>query len=265
LDWQTRRVLVTVKAYPRPSRKYIESVCTAGVDVDTGEWIRLYPIRFRDLSPKQQFRKYSVIEVRAQKAHDDNRPESYHVDGASIRVLDHWDTDKDRSWRRRNEVVLRQAATTLCALKERQTRDFSSLGIVKPVDVGFACEHIDPNVAEYRQLYYSQLDAFNAPKSPIEPIPYKFTYSFKCPETPDCRGHNLSVVDWELMQSYRKWRHLYADEATLMAKLAQRWIGQMCDTQRDTHFYVGNVFLHQRSFLVLGVFWPPKRQAASPA
>ena len=37
------RVLVTVKAYPKPSGKYEELVCTAGF-TESGKWIRIYPL-----------------------------------------------------------------------------------------------------------------------------------------------------------------------------------------------------------------------------
>ncbi len=42
------RLLITVKTYPIPSKKYDELVCTAGVD-ETGDFFRLYPINFREL------------------------------------------------------------------------------------------------------------------------------------------------------------------------------------------------------------------------
>ncbi|MDQ2710039.1 MAG: hypothetical protein M3Z25_21535 [Actinomycetota bacterium] len=40
------RVLVTVKAYPQPSRSYGETVCVAGVRIDTPtpSWTRLHPV-----------------------------------------------------------------------------------------------------------------------------------------------------------------------------------------------------------------------------
>jgi hypothetical protein len=44
--WETRRILVTVKAYPNPSSKYDETVCVAGIDVNSKEWIRLYPVPY---------------------------------------------------------------------------------------------------------------------------------------------------------------------------------------------------------------------------
>jgi hypothetical protein len=43
------RIVVTVKTYPNPSTKYDETVCTAGVDLDTDIFVHLYPVRFRNL------------------------------------------------------------------------------------------------------------------------------------------------------------------------------------------------------------------------
>ena len=51
------RVLITVKTHPIPSSKYDELVCTAGV-TETGDFVRLYPINFRDLSYDKQYKKY---------------------------------------------------------------------------------------------------------------------------------------------------------------------------------------------------------------
>ena len=42
------KLLITVKTYPIPSKRYDELVCTAGV-TETGDFIRLYPINFREL------------------------------------------------------------------------------------------------------------------------------------------------------------------------------------------------------------------------
>ncbi len=55
MNFETKKVLVTVKTYPNPSRKYQETVCVAGIDLDTKTWIRLYPIKFRDLEANKQF------------------------------------------------------------------------------------------------------------------------------------------------------------------------------------------------------------------
>jgi hypothetical protein len=53
---QKLKVWITVRTYPIPSRKYDGLVCTAGV-TETGDFVRLYPINFRDLPFSQQYKK----------------------------------------------------------------------------------------------------------------------------------------------------------------------------------------------------------------
>ena len=40
-----------VKAYPEPSKTYVETVCVAAITVPDGRWVRFYPIRFNDYAP----------------------------------------------------------------------------------------------------------------------------------------------------------------------------------------------------------------------
>jgi len=44
--YERKKVLITVKAYPQPSRSYDELVCTAGI-LEDGSWIRIYPVPFK--------------------------------------------------------------------------------------------------------------------------------------------------------------------------------------------------------------------------
>src|SRR5665213_640522 len=57
------RVLITVKTYPTLSRKYGETVCTAGVRED-GSWVGIYPVPFRRLDETEQYRKFDWVECR---------------------------------------------------------------------------------------------------------------------------------------------------------------------------------------------------------
>jgi hypothetical protein len=43
------KILITVKTYPVISKKYQETVCTAGLRED-GSWVRLYPVPFRTMA-----------------------------------------------------------------------------------------------------------------------------------------------------------------------------------------------------------------------
>lgn len=83
------RVLITVTAYPLPSRSHDELVCTAGV-VEDGTWIRIYPVPFRFL----EYHKWQWVELDL-IPHDpgqdfrpeSRRPQSYELEDLQI-VID---------------------------------------------------------------------------------------------------------------------------------------------------------------------------------
>ena len=99
LEWETKEILITVKAYPNPSKKYQETTCVAGVS--GGEWIRLYPINFRGLPPDKAFKKYELI-----KPTFSMESESFIPDSDSIEKVGFIDTRNDPYWEKRKEYLL---------------------------------------------------------------------------------------------------------------------------------------------------------------
>jgi len=129
------KVLITVKTYPIPSSKYDELVCTAGV-TETGDFIRLYPINFRDLPFSQQYRKYQWMEVEATKhTGRDSRKESYRPKFGTIRLLGEPISAKN-NWAERARYVLAKKSQSMEHLRDQQEQDRTSLGIFKPKHVG---------------------------------------------------------------------------------------------------------------------------------
>lgn len=254
---QFKKVLVTVKAYPNPSKKYGETICVAGIDLEINKWIRLYPIPYRDLDEDQKFQKYTVIEVKATKASDDKRPESYKIDCSSIKKIDYFDTKKDK-WKRRKSVIMPTLSKSFCSILEESNTEDKSLGMFKPQNVNFIYDKVKPKDEEKRNAYYAQLTFYNKDKKTIEDIPFNFKYSFSCNSTPDCKGHTLSIIDWEIGQAYRSWRRKYRDENTLLEKIKERWLGRMFSEKNDTYLFVGNWKRFRANFMVLGVFYPPR-------
>ena len=83
----TERVLMVVKTYPTPSADHGETVCTAGIRLRDGAWVRIYPFPFRLADLEAKFKKWQVIEVPLTKATKDPRPESYKLhDVTSIKL-----------------------------------------------------------------------------------------------------------------------------------------------------------------------------------
>jgi hypothetical protein len=256
MRWGTKRVFVTVKAYPNPSRKYQETVCVAGIDLDTHKWIRLYPIPFRLLDDTRQFRKYSVIEVRARKAPDDHRPESYKVDSDSIRITDYYDSQPD-NWARRKEILLPTMSGSFCGILEESKLNNRSLGMFKPERVDFSYQECKSrNSPEDITICYSQLSLYNRAIDKIETIPFNFYYHFYCHNSSECRGHKLSIIDWEIGEAYRNWRYKYGTEEELLPQIKKKWLDGMCSERHDTYFFVGNMHRFRDIFMVLGVFYP---------
>ena len=225
--------------------------------MDSGKWMRLYPIQYRDLDNEKKFSKYSIVEVRCSKPSDDKRPESHHVDADSIKILERWDT-KD-GWERRKKVVLPTLVKSMCEVQKLSEEKKLSLAVVKPSQVTFECEKATQKDEKEREACYAQLSFYDKKKDAVEQIPYHFYYGFKCADESDCPGHKLSIIDWEIGQAYRDWRFRYKPEELLLEKIKERWLARMCGEKQDTYFFVGNLHRFPKTFMVLGTFYPPKK------
>ena len=249
------KVLITVKTYPLPSETYQELVCTAGV-LEDGSFVRLYPIDYRYRPYWQWYKKYQWIEVKAERNTKDPRPESHRpVPGADIRPLGEPLTTK-KNWAERKRYVLARGVQTMCGL-QALSQGQRSLGIVHPKNVAdFTIEETEREWKPKWQALLEQQRLFGPQQKPLERIPYKFSYVFTCEET-GCPGHQMMNEDWEVGQLYRKMRDQYG-EAAAVEKVKQRFFGQVCAADVDTHFFVGTV-LEYGTWTVLGAFWPKKK------
>jgi hypothetical protein len=246
------RFLVTVKTYPIPSAGYDELVCAAGVRED-GSFVRLYPVPFRYRPEDQQYGKYQWISVQAVKSRRDPRPESFRPELESIEVLGRPVGTGDGTWAERRRIVLANGPDTMCGLRRQNTR---SLGIVRPKRIeSFRAVKVARAWPAKHARVIAQAKLFGPDRKPLRKLPYQFKYRFRC-EAPGCRSHTMTIEDWEVGTLY--WRMLaeHGSEDVAILKVHQKFYGEMCAGDRDTHFFVGNTLAHPRSWLVLGVFWP---------
>ncbi len=251
---EEKEVLITVKAYPNPSAKYGETVCCAGIDLSNNQWIRLYPIPFRDLDIDKKFNKYNIIKVNCFKSKTDNRPESYHVNSDSIKIVKNIDTK--RNWEERKSHIMQLPIKSMCQFYKDLEKNNISLALIKPERISFESIAQKPSDKKRREECYAQLSFFNKYKDDIEEIPYKFYYNFYCSGEKECQGHKLSICDWEIGQAYRNWRNKYDNEIILLDKIKEKWMDISNTDKRDVYFYVGNMHRFPTNFLVLGVFYP---------
>lgn len=251
-----------MKTYPIPSQTYDELVCTAGV-LEDGSFIRLYPINFRDLPYSQQYRKYQWISVRVQR-HDnrDRRKESYRPDCSSIQALGEPIPAGKPGWPERSRYILANKAQSIEDLKDQADLDRTSLGIIKPKSVFDLVW--TPDDPEWKPGFKKALaqariwEDRTVSREPPKKLPFKFQYLFEC-DDPRCkRNHRMMIEDWEVGALY--WRLIgqgaTPDEAA--AGVKKKFLGEVCGPDKDTHFYMGTLKQHPKSWVVIGVYWPKR-------
>jgi hypothetical protein len=253
---QKKDILIVAKTYPEISRKYTETVCTAGILAENKSFVRLYPVRFRYLEGDHQFRKYQWIKAKIVKSHRDSRPESYNIDERSIELGEIIPT-KDK-WQEREKWVLNSNTVypSLEAIQNSQERNTTSLGIIKPKKIlGFHIQkkaEVDlQQLSAKKDSIINQLDMFEQKKD-LFLLPVKFMLHFLC-DDPVCTGHKLSVLDWEFGQLYRRERHKPHWEDQIKKK-----VSEICSDKREVFLILGNMASRRHTFCILGLFYPPQ-------
>ncbi len=266
------RVLITVKTYPTLSRKYGETVCTAGVRED-GSWVRIYPVPFRRLDETEQYKKYDWIECHLSRNPSDPRPETFRpIDENELQPVGHVDTADN--WRERRRLLLKTAHVydRLDEIVAGAKTNQMSLAIFKPTRItDFICEQEtrewDPDkVREIRErTNQRELFADNSWRDTfkvIPKLPYSFSYRF---EDATGKSSELQVLDWEAGALY--WnclRSVDGDEPRALEKVRQKYLDAFLKT--DLHFFLGTTqqfhFIAPNPWVIVGVLpIPHERQA----
>ena len=258
--WQKKDILITVKTYPEYSDKYTETVCTCGILADTKKIIRIYPIRFRYLDGESKFIKYQWIKAEIKKAERDPRPESYNINNESISLGPVIGTDNE-GWAEREKWIInnKNVYQSIEDLQIHRDKHNTSLGIIRPKTIlNFRIvkkSSIEMSDAQKKkQVVMAQGDMFIEVKE-LEILPYKFFLKFNC-NNESCKGHEYSILDWEIAELYRKIRNKAGWERMLKEKVMEMIFGQ----KREAYLLVGNMSHHPHIFCVLSFFWPPKQR-----
>lgn len=268
--FEKARILITVKTYPTLSRKYGETVCTAGIRPD-GTWVRLYPVPFRRLDEQQQYKKYDWVDCRLVRNTSDPRPESFRpVDEAELVALDHIDTSNQ--WRERRRLMLETAKVydRLDELIDAAKANAISLAVFKPTRVlrlSWESEERNWDPSKLRQMreQYRQMDLFADNEwrktfTVIPKLPYSFSYTFT-----DASGREseLQILDWEIGALY--WnclRNANGNEGQALRKVHQRYFDDF--VVKDLHFFLGTTqqfhFVAPNPWVIIGVFPIPRVQ-----
>lgn len=206
----------------------------------------MYPVRFRYLQFKKRFTKYQWISAEVQKLQQDSRPETFRLNEESIdlgQVIDPSD-----NWRRRRELVLPMLNESVEDLQFLQRETGQSLGIVKVEDLlDFRVTPAESAPEPVQQsLFENVLD--------LDPIPMQFRYRYRCAgET--CKGHDMSIIDWEIGQLCRKAGEKCFTEMEVRDYVARRFVDMMFSPKKETYFFLGTHRWHPTRFMICGVFY----------
>ncbi|TRT42980.1 MAG: hypothetical protein EWV85_23300 [Microcystis aeruginosa Ma_QC_C_20070703_M131] len=253
---ETRKILIATKTYPSISTKYQETVCTAGILLSEEEnplqWIRIYPIRYRYLDFDKRYPRWAIVSAKIKRNDQDYRPESFKIDDNSLEIIRKIDTTNN--WQERKSLVLSLQFRSIADIQAQG----KSLGIIKPKSIErFFSKKTSREWNQKQQTVLNQLDLFE-PNIDLEKIPYKFFYQFT---DEDNVPHKYSISDWEIMELYRKCRDrsqlsgLEAEQYAL-EKVRQKLEDDFLES-KDLYFIVGNLKNHAKSFMIIGLFYPP--------
>jgi len=217
-----RRIRILVKAFPQPSQKYEETVCCAGITEDSGELLRLFPIRYRRLDKANQFDRYDLVEMTITRATDDFRPESRRVDHDSIKVIESGMKLSDQS---KVQLWKPFISPSIKALLDENKETNRSLGIIKPdsgslqfkIKQATTSDEEDQQVAEL--VYKQQMSFLEDPLKPLDKPLHSFHYEYTCAG----HAHKHQIHDWEVQAAFINYKRRYKTEDKTKKMMIQEY------------------------------------------
>jgi hypothetical protein len=260
------RILILAKTYPSPSARHVETSCVAGINKD-GVMRRLYPVPFRMIEQDRQFKKWQWIEVGVEKAAADHRPESHKVDIGTLEAKEEITTQKE--WAERREWIDKMPTFgSYDEMEQARKNDGVSIALLRPKKVLRLeiedARNKDWTNEEKEKLMRAQMqgDLFSEAQArqqvkELRKVPFDFRYAYVC-DTPDGeKEHKHKVVDWEAGALF--WNMHREHGATgWKDKFRAKLEGELIS--KDLMFLMGNQHRFQNQWLIISLFYPPKRR-----
>jgi len=205
-----------------------------------------------------RYKKYQWIEVQIEKSKRDPRIDSYNPYLKTLKLGENYPTKNDRSWSKRKRIVLPTVKSSLEEIKGAYKKHKVSLGIFKPKEIiDFKIEADNSDWSSSHQQVLTQQRLFGKQPKRLEKVPYKFSYCFVCNDS-KCKGHQMQITDWEIYELYRRIKNNYKKPLNeVLRDIKNKWLDEMWAKNKDSYLIVGSVHMYP-TFVVLGVFWPPK-------
>jgi hypothetical protein len=258
----TEDLLILTKTYPAPSRLHREISCVAAIN-EEGELRRLYPIPYRFLQKGKQFKRWSWVRAKIDRA-SDTRPESFRVDIESLsigKVV----TTKD-NWASRKRIIDQHLYQSFDDLERARSEGKCTLGFIRPLKVNFSMKPDKEPGWTQKQLDYllkdglfDSEDARN--KHQLKKLPFQFRYSFIDNSDNNPIERSFVITDWEIGVLFWKCKALYGNDW-------EKFFRQKMETEipsKDLILMFGTMRQYPDQWLIIGLIYPPKPKPGSPS
>ncbi|CAG1021709.1 hypothetical protein DOJK_01191 [Patescibacteria group bacterium] len=236
------RILVLVRAIPEKSERYGYSICVAGLN-EKSEWRRLYPFQFSYGERLVDFGKKDLINVTLADPDNDKRRESRKV------------TTHENLKSPLNDEEILQRIIPLVFSIEKLNKEDASLGVIKPELTGIDVKINSTEIYD-GQTYFSVAGDYLEKREKVK-MPVELRYQFKCKNEPECKGHNIILIDWELNELARNVMRNEKDKKIIENKIKFKFFDFM--KTRDLYFLMGTHFRFS-TWIIIGLFYPQKRK-----
>lgn len=258
-----RRILVLCKTYPSPSAKYVETSCVAGMD-ETGHLVRLFPVPFRLVADKQQFKKWQWIDARIRKSTDDHRPESHRISVDTITTLGEPLSTREAWVERRQAIGSLEIFEDFNQLEAARVSRGLTLGLVRPrrlvemlITRSSSSDWTTDEIAKLMQAQNQgslfDSDAEQRSLALLKKLPFDFHYEYECEFGGITRAYKHKLVDWEAgalywnIQRQENWQNAFR----------HKWLTEF--SRKDVLFLMGTIHRFPNQWLIVSVLYPPKQ------
>lgn len=262
VETRRERILILCKTYPSPSEKHAETSCVAGM-LHNGSLIRLFPVPFRLIGDKQQFKKWQWVSAKIYRANDDRRPESHKIyvdtielEGLPIPTRQNWAM-------RREELDKIHVFSGFSQLDNARKTQQLTLGLVRPKRIlGLDITPVDSpewTEAELKKLVQRQQQGglfddedTNAVRT-LRKLPFSFHYRYECEVDGLIETHRHKIVDWEAGALFWNCRYQHGEawEAPFREKMEQKL------PSADLMFLMGTIHRFPDQWLIVSLIYPP--------
>jgi len=249
LIWRKAKVLIIGRASPEPSKKHLETVCTGGV-TENGEILRLYPIPWRYLELEDRYRQWTWAEFEIAKDPSDNRKESYKVKEGSIRVL-----NQSQDWSERFAFLKKAIFKDKETLERLYDQDWTSVGVI---EIDLLKFYVKPKDKDWeKDKPYLKQELLYEHRKPLEQLPFEFRLKFRCKNNPDCKTHDSSLIGWEYLEAFRKFRTNYGSDENAVEVIISEIQKKFDNPGNNAYALMGTHRFH-RAWMVAQLYFIPK-------